>query len=106
MAVFKFYPVAPTGTGTSANVIYAGTLAAAGTQTITVGKNNLFRIVASQPITIRFGVAGTITAAGAGDIYIPGNMPEIFDMGNQNETINVYSFNASTIVTVNQVVKN
>lgn len=105
MATFKFYPVVPAGNG-GTNVIYAGTLASAGTQSVTTGNNMLIRIVGSQPLSVRFGSIGNSPVATATDIYIPGNTPEIFDMGQFNNVVSIYSFAAGNIVTVNQVVKN
>jgi hypothetical protein len=106
MATPVFYQVAPTGNGNN-NTIYAGTLAAsANSGTQTTGNDMIIRVIASQPITIRFGTVANLSAATATDIYIAPNVAEIFDMGHLNNAICIYAFNASTVVTVNQVSKN
>ena len=68
----------------------------------------IIRIVASQPISIRFGTTTNLSGnnAGASDIYIPGNYESIWDMGHINNAISIYSFNAGTYITVNTVVRN
>lgn len=107
MAVLQFYPVASASVGTAAAPLYSNTLGAAGNSVnITTGFDMLIRIVASGPIAIRFGASATLTNAGTGDIYIPANIPDIWDMGHLNNAINIYSFNASTVVNVTQVQKN
>lgn len=106
MAVPYFHQVAPQGNGSN-NTIYNGTLAAsANSGVITTGNNMLIRVIASLPITIRFGTATNLSAATAADIYIPPNRPEIFDMGYINNAISIFALSAGTIVTVNQVSKN
>jgi hypothetical protein len=107
MAVMKFYPVAGASVGTSAGVLYAATLGASGTSgVITTGPDMLIRIVATGAITVRFGASATITAAGAGDMLIPANTIDIWDMGHLNNAITIFSIAATTTITVSQVVKN
>jgi hypothetical protein len=107
MAVALFNPVAPTGNG-STNVIYAGTLGAAGTPLVTVGNDNIIRIAASGAFTVRFGTTTNLTASGpatATDIYFPAGV-YIYDVGHNNNALSIYSFGASNIVTVNAVPRN
>lgn len=108
MAVLNFIKVAPTGNGSN-NTLYAATLAAgANSGVISLGADMIVRIVATGNITVRFGTATNLAsnAATATDILVPANQELVIDLGHQNNAISIYSFAASTIVTVNQVVKN
>ena len=87
MATLQFYAIPPSGDNTQ--VIGAGSqivpATTAGTP-ITIGHNVLVRLVASAAMNIRFGKTG-VTSAGATDIYLAPNVPEIWDMGRYNEVI-------------------
>jgi hypothetical protein len=106
VAVAKFYQVIPAGNG-STNTLYAATLGAAATSgVVTAGNDMLIRVIASLPITIRFGTVSNLSAATSTDIYIPPNRAEIFDVGHNNNAFSIYAFQAGTIVSVNVVSKN
>ena len=106
MAVPSFVQVAPAGNGGN-NTLYAATLGAAATSGVQVAGNDMIvRVVASLPVTIRFGPSASLSASTATDIYVPGNSPELFDLGHINNAFSIYAFSAGTIVTVNQVSKN
>ena len=108
MAVLKFYPVMSPSNGTVAGTIYAAQLGAAGNSAnIPIGKDALIRIATQGgAVTVRFGASATLTNSGVTDILIPQNWAEIFDMGHQNDTINIYSIAANTYVSVSYVVRN
>ena len=73
MAVAKFYPVVAAGNG-SKNTLYAATITGGATSgVITTGNNMLIRIAAVNPVTVRFGSAGTLTTADATDILVIGS---------------------------------
>ena len=81
-----FYQVVTNGTNTKANgASQAISITTIGTP-ITLGHNVLVRLVATSPMFVRFASAGATTAT-ANDIYLPANVPEIFDMGRYNEVI-------------------
>lgn len=106
MAVLDFIQVAPAGNGGN-NTLYAATLGAgANSGVITTGLDMIIRIAASGAICVRFGPSASLTAATATDIYVPANTPYVVDMGHINNAISIYAIAASTVVTVNQVVKN
>lgn len=63
--------------------------------TFTVNPNTLFRITGTTGINVRFGDS-SITTATAQDMYIPANLPEIFDSSNAT-TIAVYAVAASSV---------
>jgi hypothetical protein len=106
MAVPSFIQVVPAGNG-GTNTLYAATLGANANSGVQVaGNDNIIRISASLPITVRFGPSATLSAATATDIYIPANSPEIFDLGHINNAFSIFAFQASTVVTVNVVSKN
>jgi len=108
MAVPSIIPVAPAGNG-SANVLYAGTMGAAGTQLVTVGNDQIIRIAHTSAITVRFGTTVNLTAsgpAGAGDMLFPGAGVEQYDVGHVNNAISIYSIAAANPVSVNIVVRN
>lgn len=62
----------------------------------TIGKNVIFRIVASTPVNIRFGDSA-ITTATASDVLVPANLPEFFDMGANLTTIAVFAVAAAVV---------
>jgi len=106
MAVPSFIQVVPAGNGGN-NTLYSATLGASATSGVQVAGNDMIiRVVGSLPITIRFGPSGSLAAATATDIYIPANSPETFDLGHINNAFSIFAFQASTVVTVNQVAKN
>ena len=109
MSVLLFNPVAPAATpGNVTNNIYNATLGAAANSTvITPGINSLVRIACSGAITVRFGSATNLTTnpAGATDMYFPAGV-YIYDLGNANTSLSIYSIAAATVVTVSYVVKN
>lgn len=98
MATLKFFPIISNYPG---NAI---TLNNAQTQSVTIGNRVLVRIVSNQGVNIRFSTgAQTPTAA---DMYLPPNMPEIFEMGDMNDTINIYNSSAAVAtIWVNTVSK-
>ena len=103
MAVAKFYPVIAAGNGAK-NTLYAATITGGATSgVITTGNNMLIRIAAVNPVTVRFGSAGTLTTADATDILVIGS--EIFDMGQNNNSIVIYA-PATTLVSASVVVRN
>ena len=109
MAVLLFNPVMPAATpGNLTNNLYNATLGAAANSTvITPGINALVRLACSNAVTVRFGSSANLTTnpGGATDMYFPAGVA-IFDMGNANTSLSIYSISASTIITVSYVVKN
>jgi hypothetical protein len=106
MAVFSFVPVVPSGNG-AANVMYAAQLAAGATSgLITAGNDMIVRIASTGPATVRFGTTSNLTTATATDILLPGPGYWLFDLGHQNNALEIYAFNQSTYVSVNVVQKN
>lgn len=101
MASLKFFPIISNAPG-NAIVLTAGQ-----SQNVTIGQRVLIRLVANQGVNIRFGSSQTtVTTATAADMYLPPNAAEIFDMGDQNDTISIYnSSTASATVWVNAVSK-
>jgi len=97
MATPLFYPIVKGSDGVAnatTTAITAGAVA-----TFTVNPNTLFRITGTTGINVRFGDS-SITTATANDMYIPANLPEIFDSGNAT-TIAVYAVaNSSVNVTL------
>jgi len=95
MATPRFYSIVKGSNGVANatnTAILAGNVAI-----FTIGANTLFRITATAGVNIRFGDA-SITTATANDLYLPPNLPEIFDSGNTvkiavfavaNATVNV-----------------
>lgn len=69
---------------------------------ITIGHNQLVRIVATGPVNIRFGI-GLVTST-ATDVYLPANAPEIFDMGRHSEQIMFYNPGSSTVTVFYSIV--
>ena len=104
MAVFDFIPVIGSGNG-GVNTVYAANLTAASTSgVITVGNDQIIRIAAVNPISIRFGTSVNVSTATANDILLPGGVG-LFDMGHQNNAIVIYA-NSTTLVTVSIVQRN
>jgi len=64
--------------------------------TFKVNKNNIFRVICSTPINIRFG-DDSITTATADDVLVPANLPEFFDMGTNLSTIAIFAVAASSV---------
>lgn len=98
MAVQTFFPIISNSPGN------AVTLTTTQHQEIVLGNRVLFRIVSTQGVNVRFSADGS--TASASDMYLPANTPQIFDMGDQNNTISIYNSSASTAtVWVNAVSK-
>lgn len=87
MASLKFFPVISNAPGSVVNLTNGQT------QSITLGQRVLVRIVANQGVNIRFST-GAQTPTGS-DMYLPPNVAEIFDLGDQNDTINIYNSSAA-----------
>lgn len=98
MAVVKFFPIISNSPG-NALILSAGQ-----SQAITIGNRVLVRIVSTQGVNIRFG--SSVASASASDMYLPPNTPEIFDMGDQNDSLCIYnSSTGSASVWINPVSK-
>lgn len=63
---------------------------------VTIGKNQIFRLVCSTPVNIRFGDSSITTATG-NDVLVPANLPEFFDMGSNLSTIAIFAVAASSV---------
>lgn len=106
MALPSFIQVIEPSLGTGTNNIYNATISAAGNSgKIVIGANHIIRIAASAAINVRFGAQATITAAGATDILVPANSPELFDPGYLNDAIWIFSTPGAS-VTVTGISKN
>lgn len=105
MAVLDFIPVIGAGNGNT-NVLYGAQLGAAASSTlITTGADMIIRVSVTGPCAIRFGTVANLSTVTSTDILLPGPGAWLFDMGHQNTAVMIYSFNATTNVTVNQVQK-
>jgi hypothetical protein len=93
MATPVVYPIVR-----GSDALASGVTTAVGTGAVgifTVNPNTLFRIVATTPVNVRFGTSA-ITTATAQDMYIPANVPEIFDSGSAT-TIAVFAVAAASV---------
>lgn len=108
MAVALFNPVAPAQVGNATNNLYNATLGSTqNSPVIKAGNDCLIRIACSSALAIRFGTSASLTAnaAGATDMYFPAGV-YIYDVGHNSDSISIYSFSASTIITVSAVPRN
>ena|ERR1017187_4739468 len=66
----------------------------------TIGKNRIFVINADQDISIKFGMAGTLTAATAASYRIPANQQVTLDTGPALDSFYVFNLNGTTAANV------
>lgn len=77
-------------------------LAGSGTTQISLGKNAIFVINATQPVGITFGnAAGTILAPTTTNCYqIPASQQTTFDLGQNNDSFIIVNTSSGTTATV------
>jgi hypothetical protein len=71
-------------------------IGAGATVVIPIGQNQIFRLIASTPVNIRFGDS-SLTTATANDVLVPANLPEFFDMGTNLSTIAIFAVAAASV---------